>query len=274
MSDKELIRNLILQVDMELSKPFNEQDMDYIDECNAFIAEIQGNMIPDDKIKSKELKKLHMEFTKSQNNRLRLKAQILFVKKIIAAACVVLVVISSPVLIVAAFNQMSPIAVIEKWGHTIFGIPYDIPIEESGMTFIKNGNVTYYESLDKLFETEKLDIVYLGWLPDGVTLTEIVEVSELKGNSIIFNFSGEEIYYTVALYDEYSELINSYFTDDIVEINGVVYYLYMTEEKYNAIFVKDGNSYSVTANDRDILIKLLEGILEMETSYEKSRTKK
>lgn len=262
--NKKWIEFLNRQIDLELKKPENEQSMEFIDECNSLLYEVCGETYaPDPKEKERRLAELHMAFEKQAANKRKCTLNSIW-KKIAVAACALIAILTMPVFIAAAVNQISPIAVIEKWGHMIFDIPYDTPIEEAGMTFVKNGKVTYYESLEKLFEAENLDIMYLGWLPDGVTLTEIIEVSELKGNSIVFNYSGEEIYFTVALYDEYSETISDDFTNDIVEINGIVYYLSMTEEKNNAIFVKDNYSYSVTANNRDTLLKLLEGILEME----------
>lgn len=181
-------------------------------------------------------------------------------KKVAVAVCAFLVIVTMPVFVAAAVNGISPIAVFEKWGRAIFDMPYDTPIEEAGMTFIKNSNVTYYESLEKLLEAEKLDIMYLTWLPDGVTLTEIIATGDSKGRSIVFNYSGEDIYYTVNLHDKHSEILSRNFTDDIVEINGISFYISVIYGRNNAVFVQNGYSYSVTADDRDSLIKLLEGI--------------
>ena len=264
--NKKWVDFLNRQIDIELEKPENEQSMEFIDECSSLIDEVRGEADnPDPKIKERRLTELYSAFEKQAANKRRRPVFHIW-KKIAAAACILLAIIATPVFVAAAVNKISPIAVLERWGKAIFDMPYDTPVEESGMTFIRNSNLTYYESPKELLEAEKLDIMYLGWLPDGVELTEIIKVGESEGTSLIFNYSGEEIYYTAALYDKYGETISDDFTNDIVEINGILYYLSVLEEKNNAVFVKDGYSYSVTAGDRDTLIKLLKGINSIKES--------
>ena len=47
-TDEQLTAYLIQQIDLELSKPLDEQDMHYIDECSKFLKQINGDKyLPD-----------------------------------------------------------------------------------------------------------------------------------------------------------------------------------------------------------------------------------
>lgn len=259
-TDKKWIDFLNRQIDLELAKPENEQSMEFIDECSALIDEACGEAVsPDPKIKERRIAELYAAFEKrAAVKRRRTMSEIW--RKAAVAACALIAVITMPVFVTAAVNRISPVDVLEQWGQAIFDLPYDTPVEEAGLTFTKNGDVTYYESIEKLLEAENLDIMYPDWLPEGVTLTEIIEIGGSKGKAIVFEYSGAEIYYVVNLYDDAGKTISRDFTDDIVDINGISCYITVIEGRYNALFVNGGFSYSVTAYDRDTLIKLIVGL--------------
>lgn len=58
-TDEQLTAHLIQQIDIELSKPLDEQDMRYIDECNEFLKQINGDKyMPDPERKQQQLEML------------------------------------------------------------------------------------------------------------------------------------------------------------------------------------------------------------------------
>ncbi len=62
-SDEQLAEYLNRQIDRELEKPFDQQDMDNIDECNAFLNDLSlSKDLPDPKIKAEKLLELYAEF--------------------------------------------------------------------------------------------------------------------------------------------------------------------------------------------------------------------
>ncbi len=258
-TDEQLAEYLNRQIDSELEKPFDQQDMEYIDECNAFLIELNlPKALPDPTVKAEKLKELYAEFAKM--HRPHVFNPVSFLKWFAAAAFIIIIIFTIPVLIVAAMNGMTPVDMLEKWGKDIFNLPYDEPVEAEGMTFIRNGNVVAYDSIDDLLKAEQLDILCPTWLPDGIKINSIVAVDEKNGLTINFVFNKNEIYYTVMLYDEFTELIKNSSTEDVTDISGLTVYFTQIENKDYALFVNDGYSYSASAHDKDILIKILESI--------------
>ena len=235
-TDEQLAEYLNRQIDAELEKPFDQQDMDYIDECNAFLNELSLPLdLPDPAVKAEKLKELYAEFAKM--HRSHCFNPVSFLKRFAAAACIIIIIFTIPVLITAAINGMTPVDVLEKWGKDIFNLPYDEPVEAEGMTFIRNGNVTAYDSIDDLLEAEQLDILYPSWLPDEIKINSIIAVDEKNGLTINFVFNKNEVYYTVMLYDEYTELVKNRSTEDVTDISGLTVYFTQIENKDYALFV-------------------------------------
>lgn len=260
-TDEQLAEYLNRQIDTELEKPFDQQDMDYIDECNAFLNDLNlSKDLPDPEIKAQKLKELYAEFAKGKTRRLHIFNPISFWKRFAAAVCIIIIISTIPVLVTAAINNMTPIDVLKNWGKDILNLPYNEPVEAEGMTFIRNGHVTVYDSIDNFLKTEQLDILYPAWLPDGLKINSIIAVDGDNGLTINFVFSSDEAYYTVMLYDEYTELIKNHSADETMDISGINVYFTQIESKEYALFVNNGYSYSVSAHDKDTLIKILENI--------------
>lgn len=125
------------------------------------------------------------------------------------------------------------------------------------MTFIRNGSVTAYDSIGDLLKAEQLNILYPTWLPDNIKIKSIIAVDEQNGTTISIVFNSNEIYFTVMLYDEYTEFIKNSSTEDV---SGITVYFTRIENKDYALFVNNGYSYSVSADDKDTLIKIIKSV--------------
>ena len=255
MPEEKMTRLLIDEIDKEIQKPFDEQDMRYIDECSDMIDKIGIKNAPDAEIKNRELQKLFYTFDshteiKHSSGRLRKGAAI-----ILAA----IFMCFSPVLIAAAVDGISPIAVIQKWGHGIFDLPHGEPIEYGGITFIRNGDVKEYDSIEALLKDENIDILYPSYLPADSEIKSIYQIDSAKGKELHLSISGG-VYYSVCLYDAYGESIYSLSSDEDVTIDGITFYFTEVNGKKEAIFVHDGNSYSIAASDKATLLDIINGL--------------
>lgn len=260
-TDEQLVKYLDRQIDIELMKPIDKQDMDFIDECSAFISDILGKCdLPDEQIKSQKCLELYDNFKKSQKKTMHKQKMKRFVKQITVAACIVLFLITVPVFISAAVNGVSPLAVFEKFGRNIFGIAYGECIDVNGITFIRYDNVKQYDTFDELMQKEKLNILYPTKLPLDIYISRIIMLDEAQGSSVMFVFNTDDIYYNVELYEAYNSIGFDY-TNDTVDINDIRCYISLVDEKYNAIFMCEGYSYSVSARSRDTLVQLLNWII-------------
>lgn len=266
-SNDMLIAYLNQTIDKELEKKIDKQDMDLIDECNAFLNDIEGNKYaPDDKIKEENLAALSKVFAKVKiipKENIKHTYDIFPRKKIVAVACVIVIMFVLSIFVTAVAQGLSPMEVLDKWGVSILNLPYDKNVEAYGMTFIRNGSVIEYHSVEDLLKSEKLEILYPTWIPEDIKIDSILLTEKKEGTSVTFVFNNSDIFFNVFMYEVYPK-INENPRFDVLKINGVDCYLSMLDEKHNAIFYFDSKTYSISAKEYDTLILLLNNILSEE----------
>ncbi|MHB1151827.1 MAG: hypothetical protein ACYCWE_05635 [Eubacteriales bacterium] len=265
-SNDQLIAYLNQTIDKELDKEFDEQDMDLIDECIAFLKDIDGNKYaPDDKTKEENLAALSQAFEELKAvPKANIKHTRIFpCKKIAAAACASVILIVCSVFAAASSQNITPLEVLDKWGATILNLPYDKKVEAYGMTFIRNSSVIKYDTIEDLLKSEQLEILYPAWMPEDIKIDSILLLEQKEGTHVIFKFNNQDVFFSVFLYEAYPK-IKEYSRFEVITINGVDCYLSMLDEKYNAIFYFDSKTYSVSANEYDTLILLLYNVLDKE----------
>ena len=261
-TDEEWVTYLNHQIDEELDKPMEEQDWEWIDECNAMIEEIRnGADAPDPVLKEKKLQELRKAYSsqlKRKNRKLR------SVWKI-AAACAAVMILAVPG-VSSAIHLITPGDILDKWKYEFLNLPRDTPIEDSGITFMVIGEHREYDTIEALIKAESIDVMYPTWLPEGVEIEKISVNIETIGNSIIYDFNNEQVMYGVMLYEEYAALIEDGFAGELHEINGHDFYIsgFSTVEApgyINAIWNENGYSYSLSAKTNEVLYKILESLI-------------
>lgn len=262
-SNEQLIAYLNQTIDKELDKKFDEQDMDLIDECIAFLNDIEGNKYaPDDKTKEENLAALSKAFeevrTIKKGNMKHI--SIFSWKKIAATACAAVILLVLSVFATAASQNITPLEVLDKWGASILNLPYDKKVEACGMTFIRNSSVVKYNTIEDLLKSEQLEILYPARMPEDIKIDSVLLTEQKEGTHVIFIFNNQDVFFSVFLYEAYPK-IKEYSRFDVLTINGVDCYLSMLDEKHNAIFYYDSKTYSVSAKEYDTLILLLNNIL-------------
>lgn len=258
-TDEQLTAYLIQQIDIELSKPLDEQDMRYIDECNEFLKQINGDKyMPDPERKQQQLEALRQRINdKSVEKVIRTKR---FGRRTMAVLCAIVAIFCSSVLITSAISQTSPADVIKKWGRALLNIPCDEEIVESEMTFIRNGDVTPYGTIDELLEHEQLNIQIPTWLPDGVYIKKITRVESDHELSITICFNVEDIFIKIRLGEEYYKKIAESSRASQLNIGGEICYLIYTNPGHNLVYYQQGNTYSISTNDIEVSKNILKGM--------------
>ena len=259
MPEEKMARLLIDEIDKEIQKPFDEQDMRYIDECSDMIDKIGIKNTPSAEIKNRELQKLFCAFDEEHASHMRSKHRSGRLRKGAAVILAAIFMCFSPVLIAAAVDGISPIAVIQKWGHGMFDLPHGEPIEYGGITFIRNGDVKEYDSVEALLKDENIDILYPSYLPADAEIKSIYQIDSAKGKELHFSISGG-VYYSVCLYDAYGGSIYNLSSDEDVTIDGITFYFTEVNGKKEVIFVHNGNSYSIAASDKATLLDIINGL--------------
>ena len=258
-TDEQLTAYLIQQIDIELSKPLDEQDMRYIDECNEFLKQINGDKyMPDPQRKQQQLEALRQRINdKSVEKVVRTKR---FGRRTLAVLCAIVGLLCASVLITAAISQTTPLDVLGRWGRAIFDISYDEEVVENKMTFIRNGDVKQYGSVDELLEQEQLNILIPTWLPDGVSIEKVVWLETDREITINISFNVEDILIRIRLGEEYYRKIAESSRASQLEIDGAICYLISTDLRKELVYCQQGCTYSISANDVEVLKNTLKGL--------------
>lgn len=249
-----LIKNLVEQMDRELEKPFEEQDMDYIEECSRRLQEIAGERYDPEPADRKE----SIEKIKRLGNRTsRKKVLIKRLGVAAAAACLVLVMMGGGIAWADGDYSRLP------FGDLLYRMAFILRPGEAadigGDTFYKS--VTY-STIEEFLEAQDTLVLYPTCLPEKVELKEIRFYKKDTGEKEMYCvFSDREIQFYVFLYDKYSNLDEVFAGEEPSEINGVKYYIRETENgMVNAVFNREGYSYSVTAGNLEDLMGILKGL--------------
>ena len=244
-------------VDAELDKPENEQDLDFVAECVDIINHINRTSVEvtGDEIEGK-IREIYLKVNSGKNTGKIKRSRFCIIKRVLAAACVALLILITPVAVMAAVQSRSPVDILKEFGMTIFDLPYNEQVEVNGITFqrISPDNISEYDDIESLIQNEGLDILYPSWLPEGVEVTA-VKISVVDDSEwIIFRFSDESVVYSVL------QNANSAFETNSFALNSVSIIYYHDDCYYYAQFEYNGYSYSLGSKTQTLLEKIINGI--------------
>lgn len=258
-TDEQLTAYLIQQIDIELSKPLDEQDMRYIDECNEFLKQINGDKyMPDPQRKQQQLEALRQRINdKSVEKVIRTKR---FGRRTMAVLCAIVAIFCSSVLITSAISQTSILDVLESWGRAVFDIPYGEEVVVNEMTFVRNGDVKEYGSIGELLEQEQLDIMIPTWLPDGVRIEKLTWLESDHEISINIGFNIEDILIKIRFGEEYYKKVLASSRASQLNVDGEICYFISTNSRQELVYCQQGYTYSILAYDIQVLENILKGL--------------
>lgn len=256
--DEGWIAYLNHQIDKELDKDPGEQDWDLIEEYQKALDEVcKGRFDPDPDIKKEKLEELRNLYRKAGKKKSVPQNRPWWVPW--AAACILLVILGIPVTS-AAINHISPVDVIRQWGKQLFNIPYDVPVEESGITFVRHGDVKNYASLEELLEREDLHILYPTWLPQYVYIEKIYYYEQDERFNLTFDFNDEFISFSIHSKDDV--VMNSGDMSKSYDVDGSEIEAFILERdgRFYIYFENDGVSYNVGTPEKEQTEGIMKGL--------------
>lgn len=258
-TDEQLTAYLIQQIDIELSKPLDEQDMRYIDECNEFLKQINGDKYkPDPQRKQQQLEALRQRINdKSVEKVIRTKR---FGRRTLAVLCAIVAIFCASILVTAAISQATILDVLGRWGRAVFNIPSGSEVVENEMTFIRKGDVKQYGSIDELLEHEQLNVKMPTWLPAGVRIEKLIWLEAENETSINVDFNVENILIKIRFNEDYYNKIAASPRASQLEIDSQLCYLISTDLRQELVFCQQGYTYSISADDIEVLKNILKGM--------------
>ena len=248
------------QIDKELDKDPGEQNWDRIEEYQKALDEVcKGTYDPDPDIKEEKLNELRKLYHKTGKARgLRTKHPRWIPGAV--AACLLVLILGIPVTS-AAIYHISPSEVIRRWGEWLFDIPYNVPVEKEGITFVKNGKSIIYDTIEGLLESENVNILYPSWLPESVCINEIHVIEQENGKKVVISFNNADLSY-IAMQSGYDINEMDSITKKDANIDGVqtdVIFL-ETNTGYETLFNYEDVQYIICGKSLDELDRILEGL--------------
>ena len=258
--EKENIYQYLNQmIDRELDKP--EPDVDFIEECNSLLDAVeQGRYAPDPAVKRKELQKLYKAYHDfgSADRKITAGYKMKW-SRIVAAACICLLVITLPLATVAVTGD-TPQAILNKLGEAIYNWKIGEAVEVDGLVFTRYGVPRQYDTVEECLRTEELDIYYPGWLPEGVDIEELLVYDADGCEQVAFVMNTEALTYSVRISETMgiSEQVKKDYS--ILQVNGITVYYADLDNRYGAQFEIDQNVYYISTDSLATLNKIVENL--------------
>lgn len=266
-TDEQKIDRLTDIINAELSKPESQRDLDLIQECCDYIKDLmpQSSKLSDEELKAKcDALKASAQETKVEKKRShRLSRRTAAV--IIAAA-----LIASVGLVTAAATGLIGKAASYVAEHIseLLGMDPGDEKEGDGITVVKNGQYTKYDTVEDLLTGEGLDIMYPAVLPERVSIEKVwfIHESDPAKYSVTFETSSDDISCFVCNY--YQTDINAIEHSEYFSSNGLTFCWFEPEVgMFQAVGQIKGCEYVIVTHDYSQMISIIDNLKESEKSF-------
>ena len=264
----ELIRKLEILRELEMKKPINEIDTDFIDEINLFGLELKGlkaTLTPEE-VEEKVRKIPFVEKTTTLNTPpTSVKGRATKVKshKILLIAAIISILVAIFTISSIAFDWNIFDELKNRFG-TVANAPVDEAVDVNGVTVYSRGEYIKYKTLEDIFDDKDMNVLFAEKLPDGITVNGIVFDTIDSKEKIVFLFDNPNFTYTVILDEYVSEEIKNVSTE-IVKINGIDCYVIDKRDVgiIQIYFEYNDNLYKTTYMNKQGLIEVIENLKEL-----------
>lgn len=251
-------------IDNELEKPENDVDMSLVEECMAFIDDIDcGRFAKNEEALNVRLQKI-IYATEPKKLPAPPKKPTVNYRRIVrtvggCAAALVLIVTS---LTVAA--RMNGYGNAIDWV-VAMSSPADQPKLPTEIIFLHKGDETIeYNSIEELLHTENLNVMYPSALPRNTKIESVRLTNYEEGQfDLAFTFNNADISFSVCNFDLSSHII----TDEnalTFTTGGHTFTIITRDGKFQANYVNDEYAYRLTCDNYEKLLDIIEHLRGLE----------
>ena len=261
------IQMLCQIIDNETDKPEDETDFALIGECSAYLRELSDKAAE----ATKEQKQRILQQIKAHHNQTATKsAKVLrpnwkTTRKVVAIAIAAALLLTLTLSVIAKVKGYS-----SAWEYVkdnlqkIAGMDSGDRVNDEGITLIKNDGVIAYKSIEELFESEGLDILYPAELPDGVQITKISQqiVSE---DRIVYCYTFNDPNFSITVSTMRSYLVQN--LEKYPKIIDTTIEAYLVKEDVGdcqAVCYDNKYEYRICCYDYEIMMEILNGMKGIE----------
>ncbi len=177
-------------------------------------------------------------------------------KRVALTAAVILILMTSSFAVAGAFGFD-----ICKYISEVVRAAVGTESNADGFTFYHNGEAKEYSSIEEMIKNENLDILYPTKFPDGVKIKS-VQIIRLPNNNNLLQIFTSDADVNISIELEGKPLTSS--TDDIIEHQGIKFFI-EKEETFSASCFHKNNKYYILATTKDDLILIIENLKEKES---------
>lgn len=262
------IKYLSVLSEKEIQKPVEEMDCDLILSCSEILLKLQGKKVSlTEKEIDEKVRKISFaegsgnvkEFTARKNVKTKTTQ-----KRILLIAAVIAILVAILSFVSVAFEWDIHNIMKEKFG-SVFNVPVGVEQNVNDLTFTNEGKNIKYKNIDELVENENLDILFPANLPNDITIERITISETSFGQIIDITFSDENLFFSITLDSDIPEG-NKATCNQIITINSIDYYITNLTDvnTYIIEFVYNDNFYSITSNDMQTSLYIIENLEEYE----------
>lgn len=267
-NNADAIKYLSALCDREVQKPVEEMDCELIASTVELLLKLQGKKVS---LTEKEIeeKVRKISFTESSDNvkefkvnkNVRTKTT---QKRILLIAAVIAILVAILSFVSVAFEWDIINSMKEKFG-SVFNIPVGVEQVENGVTLINNGKNTKYKSLEELIEKEDINILLPKNLPYSIKTDKIYITKDKTNTKINVTFSDENLFFLVILNSDIPDG-NKEICKEKISLNSIDYYISTLTDVGMTIveFSYEGNYYTISSDDMQILLDIIENLEEQE----------
>ncbi len=266
----ELIRKLEILRELEMKKPINEIDTDFIDEVVLFGLELKGlkaTLTPEE-VEEKVRKIPFVEKTTTLNTPpTSVKGRATKVKshKILLIAAIISILVAIFTISSIAFDWNIFDELKNRFG-TVAEAPVDEEIDVGGVTVVMRGESKKYNSTEDAVRNINIDILYPSKLPSNIILNQIVLFEKISNEKIVFLFNDESFTYTILFNDSLPEEVLFDSNVEVLNLNGInCYIIDMPDLGHTQVYFTYNNDlYLLNYNNKQDLIKVIENLKELQ----------
>ncbi len=269
-------------IDAELEKDPSERNYDLIMDCSELEAELPASgfelskeecaaglerikalaAATADENKKAENKEDYKEIITLKNKPKNKPKKSVRIIAILAASLATLILSLS----VAAAVQGKPvIQFISDNIKTMFGMDTGDKLEDDGVTLVKNGELFNYSSIEEAIKSIDSDMLYPTYLPEGIKVDRVVvtNINENAQMSTAYVTNYKDL--SIMMFSNVNTTVDNLENSTLYDGGTIDFYIVETpDKKYQAMAIYENIMYNIKYTNYDELIKILDGIKEIE----------
>lgn len=151
----------------------------------------------------------------------------------------------------------------EKFG-SVHSAPVEDSLEYNGITITNHGKSFLYSNIEEALKSEEIDIIYPTFLPNNITVTDIMLFEDNSKNKLIYIFNEPNLSSEICFNTTLPKSVKKDATE-IITVGSITCYICNMPDisLVQVDFEYKGNVYYFSYTDKDTLMEIIENLEEI-----------